>query len=77
MQYNNLQVESAIQVHSSYDILKGWKNTLYGSGALLLKSQRGGSSGDNRSGGGAGKCLSSGFGGGLGGRRGRRGSRKG
>lgn len=77
VQRNSLQVESAIQVHSSHDILKGWNNALYGGDMLLLKSQRSGSSGDNGLGGGTGNCLGGGLGGGLGGRRGRRRSRKG
>ena len=76
MQSDGLQVESAIQIHSSHDILKGWNNALYGGDVLLLKSQRSRSSRNNGLGGGTGNGVGGGLGRGLRGRCRCRGSRK-
>ena len=77
MQCYGLQVESAIQIHNGDNVLKGWDNALYGGGVLLLESQGGWCSRNNGLGGRLSDGISSGFGGGLKGRCGHRGSGKG
>ena len=75
MQRNGLQVESAIQVHGSDDVLKGWDDALHSGDVLLLESQRSGGGWNDGLGSGSRDCIGSGLGGGLRRRRGRRGSR--
>lgn len=65
VQRNGLQVESAIQIHSSNDVLKGWDNALYGGDVLLLESQRGRGGGNKSLSIRPDDCVCSGLGGGL------------
>jgi hypothetical protein len=73
MQRYGIQVESAIQIHSGDNVLKDWDNALYGGDVPLLESQGGWCSRNNGLGGRPSDGIDSGLGGGLRGRRGRRG----